>query len=301
MSLSLPRISVLIPAYNAADTLAAALESALTQTFPAHEILVIDDGSTDNTAEVARGFGERVRLLQQTNGGPGAARNRGAQAAVGDWFALLDADDTWLPNRLERQILLTRSERIGVIHALEHPGQELPPADLSFDLLWQKNRIGSITALIRREAFVQVGGFDEDRAIIGVEDYNLWLRLAAAGWQFALVPEQLARYTPAANSLTNQTARLAQAELANAVSIGRRLNLPDEQMRKKRHALYDEYGRALFYYRQMRPARHLLASVLRECPTPVRLAWWGATFLPPRLRDWRRGKRQESSTVFGLS
>ncbi len=95
-----PRFSVVIPAYNAAATLARAIESVRSQSWPAHEILVVDDGSRDATAEIARGFGAPVRLIQQTNRGVSVARNAGAAAATGDWLAFLDADDWYAPDRL---------------------------------------------------------------------------------------------------------------------------------------------------------------------------------------------------------
>lgn len=94
------RFSVIVPAYNSAATLARAVDSVIVQSYPAHEIIVVDDGSTDATAEVARGYGEAVRLLQQANAGVAAARNAGARAATGDWLAFLDADDWYVPDRL---------------------------------------------------------------------------------------------------------------------------------------------------------------------------------------------------------
>jgi glycosyltransferase involved in cell wall biosynthesis len=95
-----PRFSVIIPAYNSAATLTRAVESVLAQSWPAHEIIVIDDGSIDDTLCVARGFGDRVRVIHQPNAGVSTARNRGAEAATGDWLAFLDADDWYYPNRL---------------------------------------------------------------------------------------------------------------------------------------------------------------------------------------------------------
>ena len=96
-----PKFSVIIPAYNAAATLARALDSVLAQTYAAHEIIVVDDGSTDASAAVAAGYGDKIRYLRQDNGGVSAARNRGAQAASGDWLAFLDADDWYYPDRLK--------------------------------------------------------------------------------------------------------------------------------------------------------------------------------------------------------
>lgn len=95
-----PVFSVIIPAYNSAATLARAVDSVCAQTWPAHEIIVVDDGSTDDTLQVARGFGDRVRVIHQTNAGVSMARNRGAEAATGDWLAFLDADDWYYPDRL---------------------------------------------------------------------------------------------------------------------------------------------------------------------------------------------------------
>ncbi len=96
-----PRFSVVIPAFNAAATLARAIESVRAQSWPAHEIIVVDDGSTDATAEVARQFGDAVRLIQQPNSGVSVARNAGAAAATGDWLAFLDADDWYEPDRIK--------------------------------------------------------------------------------------------------------------------------------------------------------------------------------------------------------
>lgn len=94
------RFSVIIPAYNAEKTLGRAIESVMEQTWPADEIIVVDDGSQDRTAEVAKEYGEVVRLVQQTNAGVSAARNHGAEASTGDWLAFLDADDWYFPDRL---------------------------------------------------------------------------------------------------------------------------------------------------------------------------------------------------------
>src|SRR3954468_10533282 len=99
-----PRFSVVIPTYNRAAYLAEAVRSVRDQTYPAHEIIVVDDGSTDNTAQVVEilaNDGIPLRYLRQANQGVAAARNRGIQAAAGDWIALLDSDDTWLPRKLE--------------------------------------------------------------------------------------------------------------------------------------------------------------------------------------------------------
>ena len=97
-------VSVIIPAYNADKHVERAIDSALAQTLQPVEILVIDDGSRDRTAEFASRFPSPVRLIRQENGGPATARNRGAREATGDWLALLDADDWWFPDKLRIQL-----------------------------------------------------------------------------------------------------------------------------------------------------------------------------------------------------
>ena len=95
-----PKFSVIIPVYNSAETLPRAVESVCEQTWPAHEIIVVDDGSTDNSIQVAKGLAGKVRVVHQSNAGVSAARNRGAECATGDWLAFLDADDWYYPDRL---------------------------------------------------------------------------------------------------------------------------------------------------------------------------------------------------------
>lgn len=105
-----PTISVIIPAYNAAATLQRALDSVLAQTWPAHEIIVIDDGSTDATGEVVKTYADRVRYVRQGNAGPSAARNQGVAMASGEWIAFLDADDWYYPERLAQHAQMIASD-----------------------------------------------------------------------------------------------------------------------------------------------------------------------------------------------
>ena len=99
-------VSAVIPAYNSGESIARAIESVLCQTYPADEIIVVDDGSTDNTAEMVQSFGERVIFIRQENAGASVARNTGIQAARFDWIAFLDADDEWVPEKLRLQVEL---------------------------------------------------------------------------------------------------------------------------------------------------------------------------------------------------
>ena len=285
-----PKISVIIPAYNAANFISNAVESACAQTYPAYEIIVIDDGSKDKTAEVVSRLSGKVKLLKRENGGPAAARNTGIRESAGDWIAMLDADDTWLPHKLEVQSKLTGDSKAGIIHGYENPDDQSPPEDLDFEKLWRKNWISNTTALVRREAFDAVGGLDESRSLIAVEDYNLWLRIAFAGWKIVTVREKLVNYTPTPDSLSRQTERFAKAEFANVENLQSRLKLPAEFVVQKQIALSEQYGRDLFYYRNLAAAREMLAFPLRKKPTPKRFGWWLATFLPVKILDLRRNR-----------
>src|SRR5690348_13396065 len=100
----MPRVSVVIPSYNSAQYVGAAIESVLVQTVPDVEILVVDDGSKDATREVVARYGDRARYLYQENAGVAVARNHGIRESSGEWIGFLDADDTWLPQKLERQL-----------------------------------------------------------------------------------------------------------------------------------------------------------------------------------------------------
>ncbi|HWB16803.1 MAG TPA: glycosyltransferase family 2 protein [Vicinamibacterales bacterium] len=112
--MSSPRFSVVIPCYNAAKFLPATLASVAAQTWPPHEVIVVDDGSTDDSARVAAAFDPAIRVVQQSNQGESVARNRGMDLATGDWVAFLDADDLWHPRKLERQAELTCADVVGV-------------------------------------------------------------------------------------------------------------------------------------------------------------------------------------------
>src|SRR5262249_49986820 len=151
-------------------------------------------GSGDETASVVARFGASVRLQLKPNGGPASARNLGARLSQGDWIAFLDADDWWAPTKLEKQISLADSPEVGLVHTLTNCSPPHVPRELSFDELWQRNWIGTSAALIRRSVFENLGGFAEDRPLIGLEDYHLWLRVLAGGWQIRCYREALSHY-----------------------------------------------------------------------------------------------------------
>ncbi|MBN1846266.1 MAG: glycosyltransferase family 2 protein [Sedimentisphaerales bacterium] len=207
------RITVVIPAYNAGRYVGRALDSVLAQTYPAAEILVVDDGSTDETGRIARSYGPPVRCIRQENAGVSAARNTGVEAAGGDWIAFLDADDEWLVDKLRLQVgLLRRNPElvwtagnfIRCLCAENRRGPDIDPARARrllagcefFDSYFTAYRQGSGgwtgTMLIRKQALQEAGRFPVGRQ--KGEDLDMWWRIAYRHPAIGYVPEPLAVY-----------------------------------------------------------------------------------------------------------
>ena len=281
-----PTISVIIPAYNAEQTLADAIRSALAQTYPAAEIIVVDDGSSDRTAAIAQNIDPKVRLLQQANGGCGEARNTGARAASGAWLAFLDADDAWLPNKLERQLPYTADARVAVVNCRRSNklGHALGD-EIRFDQLWQRNDLIVSSSLVRRSAFEAAGGFWSERYC---EDYHLWLRLAAQGWTIANCPEDLVVYSPAPGSLSQQTESFAAAEVACIEDIAARLQMPAPQLKQRLIAAYLLNARGAIYTRNLILAKRLVRKSLKLGISMEQLGTLMVACVPEVLLDLRR-------------
>ena len=204
-----PVVSVIIPTYNRAHLLEKALKSVFAQTYKDYEVIVVDDGSTDGTADVVAKFGTEVRYFTQSNRGVGAARNRGLKEARGRYVAFLDDDDTWLPAKLERQVAVmeghpTLGFLYGVAQVVGEDGKFLgnKPAQTHPDTLEEllrMNFIPVLTVLARREYIQAVGGFDE--GLSGYDDYHLWIRLAAR-YDFCGLEEGLAIYRLSKNCVS---------------------------------------------------------------------------------------------------
>lgn len=198
-------VAVVIPAYNSARFLADAIASVRDQSHRATELVVVDDGSSDDSAELAEKLG--VRCLRRENGGPGAARNTGVRATESSLIAFLDADDLFLPGKLQRQVTHMQASdcvACGGDALLLRDGQESlgdqrkngpgrVPSQLGLAELIRGNPLICSSMVVRRSAFDAVGGFDEDRDLIASEDYDLWLRLLARG-QIDYIDEPLSVY-----------------------------------------------------------------------------------------------------------
>lgn len=216
-----PSFTVVIAAYDAAGTIAAAIESVLAQTLPAAQVIVCDDGSTDDLEAAVRGFGDRIELLRQEHRGVAAARNLALRATRCEFAVLLDADDVFLPERL--------AELAGL--AVDRPDLDLLCTDAYFESngrvvgrFFDENQFAvhdQRTAIlrscfvgwpaVRSEQLRLIGGFDESLAL--ASDWDAWLRLILAGCLAGLVPRPLLRYRIHGDSLSADRLRSLRARL----------------------------------------------------------------------------------------
>lgn len=235
-------VSVVIPTFNRARLLPSAIESVLAQSYRAVEIIVVDDGSTDNTSAVLARYRDQIRVLTQANAGASAARNAGIAVSRGDIIAFLDSDDLWLPSKLERQVSLLQRAGPGTPCCLCNmslayaSGQGGSSFDLSLikpalpEGLWinvlqvlaTRFVLFNQAVAIRRSALEALGGFDERFAYM--EDYDLAMRLAFAG-PWAFVAEPLAIWNEGSSgSLTMQAARERVALQRTIFGIHQKIN-----------------------------------------------------------------------------
>jgi glycosyltransferase involved in cell wall biosynthesis len=191
-----PGISVVIPVYNGARYLSECIESVCGQTLPATEIIVVDDGSEDDTPKVAAGLGDRIRYQRISHGGPGCARNHGAQLAATDVLAFIDSDDIWLPHKLDLQMAaLSHADGPAMVfgHVQEFVSSDLTPeeaARLKFNPAPLPGPAPS-TFLIRKSDFDRVGPFDEKLA---TGEFIEWSsRAIDLGIKTLLVPDLVCR------------------------------------------------------------------------------------------------------------
>lgn len=214
-----PDITVAIPAYNVGRYLAATLDSLLAQTLTNWEAIVVDDGSTDATLEIARRYAEsdpRIRVIEQENQGVSAARNRALDEARGQAFALLDGDDLWAPEKLERQLSCLDSQGADMVYtAYSHcdpDGRSMPfeykgpvgaySAREFFRLCYSRFFVLPSSVMLKTETLRRFGGFDA--TIRACEDWELWLRLALGGCGFYGMPEELLVYRCRPAGLSSQ-------------------------------------------------------------------------------------------------
>ena len=256
ISENVTKVSVIIPTYNRASTVLDSVRSALDQTYPCMEVIVIDDGSSDETAKLLEKYLGRITILHQSNAGPSVARNHGVRHASGDIFAFLDSDDVWMPDKIERQVSMMDScgmdmsccicntlisnglqnndqDAFGIAairseheRALwKNPGEVLASRFLLFNQ----------AAAIRREAFVKVGGYNPRLRLL--EDHELALRIAALGGTWGMISTPLVRKNNGTKGIgvvcCEDSLAHAKAQRVALTSVLESGLVRDEQMRRQ--------------------------------------------------------------------
>lgn len=305
-----PRVSVIIPTYNSAAMVQEAIGSVLAQTYADLEVVVMDDGSTDDTESVVRRFGDRVRYFKQENQGVSAARNAGINKSLGDYVAFLDSDDLWLPEKLSAQIpLLEADPTLGLVYcdwsvvsreALLQSSylKDLPAASgYVFDELIQSGFILTSGVVLRRGCLDDVGAFDKSLAI--AQDYDLWLRISYR-WKIQLVNRCLFTKRSLKGSLSSNLKKTALERIALYQKTLKELQDMSPRSRKLvRHQLalnYWDVGYDEFDGLALREARkNFMSSLTYDWTSAKVLAYLAATYLPSSfVRMVRAVKRANS-------
>jgi glycosyltransferase involved in cell wall biosynthesis len=298
----MPQISVVIPTYNGAHYLGAAIASVLAQTFQDCEIIVVDDGSTDDTATVLGAFENRLIYRQQPHSGrPACARNVGLQIASGQYIAFLDADDLFEPERLAMHVAALQAHPDWALvysdaEYFKDEGSELgsllngraPFTGQVFFPLLMSNFIVTCGATVRKNCLAEIGFFDEDPRLAGVEDYDLWLRIAARH-PMGFVPGLLSRV------------RIHSANISGGDKLAQYLGTLEIMAKMRR--LYPSYvagcqaqwqercslmhlAAARAYGRRKQPGR-LAEHLIRACLAKPDPRWWGYLISTPKpARAW---------------
>jgi teichuronic acid biosynthesis glycosyltransferase TuaG len=296
----MPRVSIIVPAYNDEPFLAETLASVQWQTYRKFEVIVVDDGSTDRSSEIARGFVEkdaRFILLRQKNAGTAAACNTALKQARGEWIALLGADDVWLPEKLAAQLDLLKQEPRANLLFTDYflwDGQndfsrrysdpdKFPDGDVGRHLIFF-DLFGASTVIIKREALDVVGPFDVEPLL--AEDWDMWLRIAERGLCAKGVRQPMARYRLWPGQISRNTIRMCEYNICV---------LEKALARPQRAAWRRDYKRSLRIARgnlelaRVRPLietqpKAVPAAALRawlHCPTRLKwLLWYFATLWP---------------------
>jgi glycosyltransferase involved in cell wall biosynthesis len=324
------RVSVVIPVFNGASTVGRAITSALEQRLKVEvaaasdadanlalaqqvEVIVVNDGSTDATAEILHGFGARVRVIDQPNRGPAAARNAGAAAASGEYLAFLDADDAWLPQKLAATVpLLERNPAVVLVFSDAIPiGANGAPASESYvtpdcahapamaEMLDRWWPIIPSTAVIRTATFKAVGGFVEEFRSAAYEDPFLFL-VAREHGEFAYVPERLVHYRYESTGVRMEKYSASRDIFIRRVSE-RYGAAARGLIRGTRRAYASALGyEGLFAMRagDLTAARRHFVCALREQPLDLKTAMrFARTFLPLRLARALGGRTARDRTA----
>jgi glycosyltransferase involved in cell wall biosynthesis len=266
-------ISVIIPTFNYGRFLRQAIDSVLAQTYAPLEIIVVDDGSTDDTPEIAASYGDRIRYIRQRNAGVGAARNKGIASARGEYLAFLDSDDLWLPEKLERQIArFEASPELGFVHTGVERFDESGSLGISMPafegriaremLRLDREIVAAIGSglLLPKRVAEEVGGFDT--RLPPSEDWDFCYRIALR-YRVGFVPLVLVRYRLHAAGIHLNVARMEKGMLT---ALEKAFASPDPAVQSLRRSTYGRMHRILAgcYFKTRRPRlflRHMVKSL----------------------------------------
>ncbi|MBU1691269.1 MAG: glycosyltransferase [Gammaproteobacteria bacterium] len=313
------RVSVVIPAYNSALFLQETVESVRQQTTPVHEIIVVDDGSTDETEQVIQSLGRDIVYIRQTNAGVSAARNRGITQATGEIIAFLDADDLWLPQKVEKQVkVLLSNPEVALVATdradidvqggflldslFKHRGfyeffSELGnnPIPQALSRLMQVNFIPTSSVMVRKSALVRVGVFNTN--IRYGEDLDLWARIAS---QHAIVcvPEVLMHYRRHGSNATQATENLLLdlvRVMKNIRSWGA-LALSKEGLNADKLVAQSLWDLGYWYFTSTDPRRahNAFMESFRESPSLRTLIYAWLSLTPPGILGSLRKIKQKT-------
>jgi glycosyltransferase involved in cell wall biosynthesis len=308
-----PLISIIVPSYNSAHFVRQALDSAFAQTYRPIEVIVVDDGSTDDTADVLRPYMDRIIYVRQDNRGLAGARNSGLRAASGELIALLDADDVWLEEHLESGYqALASVPDAALVHSEvyywdaatgERTRRDVPRHSYQGDCylqLFARNTIIPSTLLFRRACYDLHGGFDE--SFRRCEDWDFALRMARH-YRFAYNDDPRVLYRVHSASLSSNAVKMRESDLVvlrKALgadpALGRRLGRG--AVRRKLFGVTFGLGYGYFREGNYREARRFLNQALRERPYSLRALalWWMTWFSPPTVERVLRWKQPPGET-----
>ena len=274
----MPKVTVLLPTFNRQDLIVETIKSVFTQTYSDYEVLVVDDGSTDDTEHVLKPWKSKISYIKKTNGGPSSSRNVGISRITSDYVAFLDSDDQWEPNFLERVVSVLESRpalglvttsRLMVPEGVCQP--RIPKAHVEGDLyplLFQRNFVTTSGTLVKRECFNTVGLFNED--LIQAGDYDMWLRISKA-YPIAFLKEPLCRYRCHISNISRNELRhqLFLQQVLDANYDPKRI--PEQDWRFRRSRAWISLGCAYQTLEKNALARQCFRKALDLTPTRVKL------------------------------
>jgi glycosyltransferase involved in cell wall biosynthesis len=310
------RITAIIPTFNSERYICDTVESVLVQTYPVHEVIVVDDGSADDTEKVLARYAGRIRYIRQKNAGPPVARNTGLAHATGDWIALLDSDDLWVRTKLERQMEYLEAhpacglvytdmktfDDTGIIEESVKVSRNLIlPSGRIFPQMFAETLFQTSAVLIRKSCLDTVGGFDD--ALRMGDDYELFLRLARH-FELGYVDEPLVLYRQHPTQGTRTWGKQLQQGVPWEFLVLKKIvglypqifeELGRPKVCQRLSKPYVALAYACFAEGDHKNARHLMREALRQWPTNLGyLRYYAMTFLSPRMLGRLKGAYNRS-------